>query len=86
MREMNQSPRLVGYVQLRVGQSVYALPVQSARFDRDAGSQPGGFFVEGDGAQLGILVDSDASPGEVQEQIATASADAVRHISRRFLN
>jgi hypothetical protein len=86
MREMNQSPKLLGYVQLRVGQNVYALPVQTVRFDRDATSAPGGFFVQDDDGQLGILVDSDASANEVQDQIAAASAEAVRHISKRFLN
>ncbi len=84
MRDMTQSPRLLGYVQLRVGEKVYALPVQAAKFDRDTDSQPGGFFVE-DG-ELGILVDGDASASEVQAQIAQASAEAVRHISRKFLN
>jgi hypothetical protein len=86
MREMNnQTPRLLGYVQLRVGERVYALPVQTAKFDRDAQSAPGGFFKDAEG-QLGILVDSDASATAVQDQIALASAEAVRHISKRFLN
>jgi hypothetical protein len=86
MRELNQSPRLLGYVQLRVGPNVYALPVQTVKFDRDAESAPGGFFVQDHDGELGILVDSDASAVEVQEQIAAASAEAVRHISKRFLN
>jgi hypothetical protein len=91
MRDTTQAPRLLGYVQLRVGQKVYALPVQAARFDRDdAKTQPGGFFIEGEiegqGGQLGILVDSEATAGEVREQIALGSAEAVRHISKRFLN
>jgi hypothetical protein len=86
MRELSQPPRLLGYVQLRVGTSTYALPVQSARFDKDAVKPPGGFFVQSDDGQLGILVDSDASAEKMQQQIAEASAEAVRHISKRFLN
>jgi len=88
MREMNQAgtPRLLGYVQLRVGPKVYALPVQSAKFDRDSQTAPGGFFVEDHDGELGIMVDDDASPGEVQAQIARASAEAVKHISKKFLN
>ncbi len=84
MRDLTQPTRLLGYVQLRVNQRVYALPVQAVKFDRDATSQPGGFFDEE--GQLGILVDSEASEGDVKEQIMTASADAVRHISKKFTN
>jgi hypothetical protein len=83
-RDLATTTRLLGYVQLRVGQKVYALPVQAVKFDRDSGSEPGGFFNE-DG-QLGILVDSEASAGEVQQQIMRASADAVKHLSKQFLN
>jgi hypothetical protein len=76
--------KLLGYVQLRVGERLYALPVQAVHFDRDSGTAPGGFFDEK--GELGILVDSEASESDVQAQIESASVEAVRHISKRFLN
>jgi hypothetical protein len=84
-----QSARLLGFVQVRVGSQLYALPVQSVRFERDQeGTAPaGGFFAEDEGTdRYGILVDSDASESEVQAQIRRGSEEAVRHISKRFLN
>jgi hypothetical protein len=87
MRDIgHESARFLGYLQLQVGAQTYALPVQAAPLAKaDGTSTPGGFFVEGTG-KFGILVDSDASAAEVQEQIKRASLDAVRHISQRFLN
>jgi hypothetical protein len=76
--------RLLGYVQLRVGERLYALPVQGVHFDRDSGTRPGGFFDEE--GELGILVDVEASEVDVQAQIESASVEAVRHISKKFLN
>jgi hypothetical protein len=84
MSVVSNSSRLLGYVQLLVGERMYALPVQAVRFDRDSGTAPGGFFDEK--GELGILVDTEASPSEVQAQIESASVDAIRHISRRFMN
>jgi hypothetical protein len=84
MRTVDTSSKLLGYVQLRVGAKLYALPVQAVRFDRDSGTEPGGFFDEK--GELGILVDSEASDIDVRAQIETASVDAVRHISKKFLN
>ena len=87
-----QNGRLLGFVQVRVGAKVFALPVQAVHFERDQESDApaGGFFAE-KGAEegpdeYGILVDDEASPSDVQEQIAKGSAEAVRHISQRFLN
>jgi hypothetical protein len=87
MRDIgHESARFLGYLQLQVGTQTYALPVQATPLNRpDGTSLPGGFFVEGTG-KLGILVDSAASADEMQRQIQAASLDAVRHISRRFLN
>lgn len=82
--DLPTNARLLGYVQLRVGQEVYAVPVQAVKFDRDARSMPGGFF-DSEG-QLGILVDSEADDDEVQAQILSAAADAVKHLSRKFMN
>ncbi len=76
--------RLLGYVQLRVGERVFALPVQAAHFDADSSTTPGGFFDEG--GELGILVDDDASDASVRAQIAVASEEAARYIGKRFLN
>jgi hypothetical protein len=84
MRAVATNSKLIGYVQLRVGARVFALPVQAVRFDRDTGTAPGGFFDEK--GELGILVDSEASEVDVQAQIESASVEAVRHISRKFLN
>jgi len=85
-----QNARLLGFVQVRVGTQVFALPVQSVHFERDQASDaPAGGFFTTDGAeedQYGIIVDGDASESEVQAQIAKGSEEAFRHISRRFLN
>ena len=84
-----QNARLLGFVQVRVGSQIFALPVQSVHFERDQSSDApaGGFFAD-DGSvdQYGIIVDGDASEIEVQAQIRKGSEEAVRHISRRFLN
>jgi hypothetical protein len=45
----------------------------------------GGFFDDGCG-RIGILVSSDASPDELNDQIKRAAADAVDHLSRRAQN
>lgn len=82
----HQSARFLGYVQLQVGTKTFALPVQAAPLKRaDGSTKPGGFFTE-DSGQFGILVDSEASDGDLQEQIQKASLDAVAHISKKFLN
>jgi hypothetical protein len=84
-----QNARLLGFVQVRVGSQTYAVPVQSVRFERDqsSGAPAGGFFVDEGGADgYGILVDGDASEGDIEAQIKRASEDAVRHISKQFLN
>jgi hypothetical protein len=78
--------RFLGYVQLQVGSKIFALPVQAAPLTRpDGTSRPGGFFTEESGS-YGILVDSEASAKDVQEQIQKASLDAANHISKKFLN
>lgn len=89
---LGQNARLLGYVQVRVGSETYALAVQAVHFEKDGfekGGEPsapaGGFFTE-DSGQLGILVDGDASESDVQAQIMKASQEAVRHISKKFLN
>ncbi len=81
----SQSGRFLGFVQLQVGSRFFALPVQAVRLQRPDGTTvPSGFVTEG--SQFGIVVDSEASEPDVQAQIRRASKDAVRHISRRFLN
>lgn len=84
MREMNVPSRLLGYVQLRVGARVVAVPVQSMKLDQDGGKQPGGFYAEG--TQLGIYVDAEAPEDTVQEQIRAASNEAVLHIAKKLFN
>jgi hypothetical protein len=86
MKTIGQAPRFLGYVQLQVGSQIYALPVQAVPLKRADGTMsPGGFFAE-DSGQYGILVDSEASDRDVQDQIKQASVDAARHISKKFLN
>ncbi len=87
MRDITeQTTRFLGYVQLQVGAKVFALPVQAVPLKKPDGSiQPGGFFTEASG-QCGIIVDSEASANDVEEQIQRASEDAVRHISKKYLN
>ena len=89
-----QSARLLGFVQVHVGSRTIALPVQSVHFasngdagassDRERNADCGGLFEEG--GQLGILVDDQASDADVQAQIAKASLEAVRQLSKRYLN
>lgn len=79
-----QSGRLLGFVRVVVGGHVCDLPVQAVSLGKDGDNHVGGFFAHDD--QIGILVDGDASPTDVQAQIERATADAVRHLSRRFLN
>ncbi len=86
MKDIGQNARLIGFVQVHVGARVFALPVQAVRFDRDRSSIPPGGFFSDEAGQYGIIVDGDASPSDVQAQIAAASAEAVRHISQKFLN
>lgn len=84
-----QNARLLGFVQVRVGAKVFALPVQAVHFERDQVSDTpaGGFFADDSSAtQYGIIVDGDASESDVQAQIRKGSEDAVRHISQKFLN
>ena len=82
----HQTARFLGYVQLQVGSKTFALPVQSAPLKMpDGTSRPGGFFTE-DSGKYGILVDSEGSAKDVQDQIQRASLDAASHISRKYLN
>jgi hypothetical protein len=84
MRETNVSSRLLGYVQLRVGARIIAVPVQSMKLEQDGGKRPGGFYVEG--SQLGIYVDEQAAESDVEEQIRQASNEAVLHITKKIFN
>lgn len=81
--------RLIGVVQVQVGAQVFALPVQAVKLDRDnrdgGGHRPGGFFRD-EAGHLGILVDEGTEGRELERQITAGMEDAVRHISRRFLN
>lgn len=83
-----QTGRLVGVVQLRVAGRLYAVPVQALDFasdTRDAREeQRGGFFVAGD--SMGILVDEAASEQQMRSQVMEGCAEAVRHLSAKFLN
>ena len=78
------SGRLLGFVRVLIGGQQFELAVQSMTFEKDGDRIAGGFFVNG--GQLGILVDGDASPEGVQAQIEKGTAEAVRHLSRKYLN
>jgi hypothetical protein len=86
MRDSNwQSARLLGYVQLQVGSRTFALPVQSVQFASGTDSaRAGGLFEEK--GQLAILVDSEATPADLNAQIVRASEAAIRELSKRYLN
>lgn len=78
------SGRLLGFVRVLIGGQQFELSVQSMTFEKDGDRTAGGFFVnEG---QLGILVDEDASAEGVQAQIEKGTAEAVLHLSRKYLN
>lgn len=77
------SGRLLGFVRVLVGGHVFELPVQAVSFEKDSDRTAGGFFT--DHGQLGILVD-DGSPAEMQAQIEEATAEAVRHLSQKYLS
>ena len=78
------SGRLLGIVRVVVGGHLTELAVQSVPLVADTAKQAGGFFVQGD--QLGIIVDDAATSAEVQAQIEKGTAEAVRHLSRKYLN
>lgn len=79
--------RLLGFVRVVVGGQSFDLPIQAVAFEKDtddASAPAGGFFA--DGGELGILVDEAAPEEAVKAQITAATAEAVRHLSRRCLN
>lgn len=78
------SGRLLGFVRVVVGGHVCDLAVQAVSFDTDGERSAGGFFVADD--QLGILVDEAAPAAQVQAQIEKGTAEAVRHLSKKYLN
>lgn len=78
------SGRLLGFVRVVVGGHVVDLAVQAVTFEQDSDRSAGGFFVQ-DG-ELGILVDDAAEGPQVQAQIEKGTAEAVRHLSQKYLN
>ena len=78
------SGRLLGFVRVLVGGQVFDLAVQAVPFEKDGVRTAGGFFV--DEGHLGIIVDEGAAPPQLQEQIEKGTVEAVRHLSKKFLN
>jgi hypothetical protein len=78
------SGRLLGIVRVVVGGHICDLAVQSMPFDSDGERAAGGFFVQGE--NLGIIVDDAATAAQVQAQIEAGTAEAVRHLSKKYLN
>ena len=78
------SGRLLGIVRVVVGGHICDLAVQSMAFDSDGERTAGGFFAQGD--LLGIIVDDAATAAQVQAQIEAGTAEAVRHLSKKYLN
>lgn len=81
---MLEGGKLLGFVRVVVGARVFDLPVQAVNVDKDGEKDAGGLFVH-DG-QLGILVDEGAPQPQIQAQIERATAQAVRHLSQKYLN
>jgi hypothetical protein len=80
------SGRFLGYVHVQVASRVYAVPVEAWPLTLDDGSKvEPGFFADGLD-HLGIRVDREAPEAVVRQTIEHASAEAVRHISRKVLN
>ena len=87
--QSNRDMRVVGVVQLRVAGRLYAVPVQAVDFASDQSDSSdahsrGGFFV--DGGSMGIVVDESSDEQEFKRQIMEGCAQAVRHLSAKFLN
>lgn len=83
----NVQGRLLGFVRVVVGGRAFDLPIQAMTFEKDVDGSDhasGGFFA--DGTDLGILVDEAAPEAVVRAQIKEATAEAVRHLSRRVLS
>lgn len=78
------SGRLLGFVRVVVGGHICDLAVQAVSFDSDGERDAGGFFISGD--QLGIIVDEGATATQVQAQIERGTAEAVRFLSKKYLN
>jgi hypothetical protein len=76
--------RLLGFVRVLVGSHVFDLPVQAVSFDKDGDRAAGGFFIHDD--QFGIIVDEGVPAATMQAQIEKATAEAVRHLSQKYLN
>jgi len=83
-QNVSQEGRLLGFVRVVVGGHVCDLAVQAIAFDSDNERAAGGFFV--DRGQLGIIVDDAGSAAQVQAQIEKGTAEAVRHLSQKYLN
>ena len=79
-----EAGRLLGFVRVVVGAHVVDLPVQAVAVEKDGDKDAGGLFVH-DG-QLGIIVDEGAPQPQIQAQIEKATAQAVRHLSQKYLN
>jgi hypothetical protein len=78
------SGRLLGFVRVLVGGHVFNLAVQAVSFEKDGDRVAGGFFVHD--KELGIIVDEAAQGSDVQAQIEKGTAEAVRHLSQKYLN
>jgi hypothetical protein len=76
--------RLLGFVRVLVGGHVFDLPVQAVSLEKDGDRAAGGFFVHD--RELGIIVDDAAPEAQMQAQIEKGTAEAVRHLSRKYLN
>lgn len=78
-----EGKRIVGHVTVKIASQVVSVPVEAAPLE-GTGLQPG-FFNDGSGG-FGIRVDSRTPADEQREIIETATVDAARFLSRRFLN
>jgi len=84
MRVTDQAEgRIVGHVQVKVASQVVSVPVQALPL-AETGLE-GGFFAEGREA-FGIRVDSGAPEAEQRKVIESATVEAAKFFSRKFLN
>ena len=84
MRVTNEAEgRIVGHVQVRVASQVVSVPIQALPLA--ATGLEGGFFAES-GKAFGIRVDSSAPEAEQRKVIESATVEAAKFFSRKFLN
>jgi hypothetical protein len=76
---------LLGFVELQVGSYHVQVPIRAAESTGDDALLPLATF-ETDGNAYAILVRGDTASKPVEQAMALAARDAVRHLSQKLLN